>query len=289
MYVIENGQLRVIIHPKGAELQSIVNKKHSIEYMWSGDPAFWGKRSPVLFPIIGTLKKDTYFFNDKPYNLPRHGFARDMVFKIAGQQEDAIDLEIGSDENTLLHYPFLFKLNIRYQLNQEGLSVSYRVGNKSETDLYFSVGGHPAFKVPLVDGTGYTDYYLEFNADQELSHWPISPEGLIEKKPYPLIMRSGVLPLTREMFFKDALVFKHPESSLVSLKASKTGHGLDFDISGFSYLGIWAAKNADFVCIEPWCGIADSVDSDQQLIYKEGINRLSPGELFEREWKVRFF
>ena len=289
MYVIENDRLSVVIHPKGAELQGIFNKMDALEYLWGGDPAFWGKRSPVLFPIVGTLKGDTYFYDDKPYKLSRHGFARDMLFKVSDHRGDAIDLEIGNNEDTLPRYPFLFQLNIHYRLDHDELLVSYRVRNKSKTDLYFSVGGHPAFRVPLVEGTDYTDYYLEFNADRELNRWPISPDGLIEMESIPLLGGTGILPLTRELFFKDALVFKHPESSLVSLKSSKTQHGIDFNISGFNYLGIWAAKNADFVCIEPWCGIADSVNSDQQLVHKEGIIKLKPGDLFEREWKARFF
>jgi galactose mutarotase-like enzyme len=155
--------------------------------------------------------------------------------------------------------------------------------------MYFSVGGHPAFKVPLVYGTTYTDYYLEFNNDKSLPRWPISAAGLIENKSLPVLSGTSILPLTKELFFKDALVFKHPASSVVSLRSAKTNHGLDFNISAFPYLGIWAAKNADFVCIEPWCGIADSVDADQQLIHKEGINKLNAGEIFERSWNAAFF
>ena len=155
--------------------------------------------------------------------------------------------------------------------------------------MYFSIGGHPAFNVPLVEGTEYTDYYLEFNKDEILPRWPISSEGLIEKIPEPFLQSGNILSLNKELFYKDALVFKNPASSMIFLLSNKTNHGLHFNFSGFPYLGIWAAKNADFVCIEPWCGIADSVHSDQQIINKEGINKLSAGEIFERKWIASFY
>jgi galactose mutarotase-like enzyme len=131
--------------------------------------------------------------------------------------------------------------------------------------------------------------FLEFNEDETKPRWPISAEGLIEKKAIPLLVSTDHLPLTKDLFKKDAIVLKFPTSSIVSLGSEKTTHGLDFNFSGFPYLGLWAAHNADFLCIEPWCGIADPVDADQQLVNKEGINRLPPGNVFERKWTASFF
>jgi galactose mutarotase-like enzyme len=289
MFSIENEKLKIIINPKGAELQSIFNKEFGIEYMWSGDAAFWAKKSPVLFPIVGTLKNDTYFYNNKPYKLSRHGFARDMEFEVGDQQKESINFFIKNNENIFKNYPFAFEFIIKYTIDNNKLTVTYMLKNISEEELYFSVGGHPAFKVPIADNTSYEDYYLKFNNDESLSRWPISADGLIENKTQPVLSGTNILPLTKELFFKDALVFKHPASSVISLLSEKTNHGLNFNISGFPYLGIWAAKNADFVCIEPWCGIADSADTDQQLINKEGINKLNAGEIFERSWNATFF
>src|SRR5277367_2713195 len=147
MFTIENEFLKVIISAKGAELQSIFHKTHQLEYMWSGDPAFWAKKSPVLFPIVGTLKNDTYFYNNNPYKLGRHGFARDMEFETYKQNAGSVTFLLKSNETTLQHFPFLFEFYIKYSLEKNDLTVTYTVKNISDNEMYFSVGAHPAFKV----------------------------------------------------------------------------------------------------------------------------------------------
>jgi galactose mutarotase-like enzyme len=289
MISIENQQLRISIQPKGAELQSIFHKGHDTEYMWGGDPAIWGKHSPLLFPIVGTLKGNTYYYEDKPYTLSRHGFARDREFTVETREADSIGLLLKSDADTRQNFPFDFELRVGYRLQDSTLVTGYRVSNPAAAPLYFSIGGHPAFRVPLVPGTNYTDYYLEFDQAENAPRWPISKDGLIEKQPQPLLDHSRTLALTKDLFAKDALVLKHPASSGVALKSARTERGLKLDYPGFPFLGIWAAPNADFVCLEPWCGIADSVDSNQQLTEKEGIQRLEPGESFERTWTLTVF
>jgi galactose mutarotase-like enzyme len=296
MFFLENQQLKIAVQSKGAELQGLYHKVHQLEYMWGGDPAVWGKHSPLLFPIVGTLKGNTYYYQDKPYSLSRHGFARDRDFEVESQTPDAITFLLRSDDATRANYPFEFELRIIYRLTAGGMSTTYQVKNPAGAPnpaaaqpLYFSVGGHPAFKIPLVPDTAYNDYYLEFGQPETAPRWPISKDGLIEREPQPLLQDTRTLPLTKELFAKDALVLKHPASSAVTLRSARTERGLRMDFPGFPFLGIWAAPGADFVCIEPWCGIADSVDSDQQWVNKEGINRLDAGEVFERTWTLTFF
>ncbi len=289
MITLSNDRLTARIDPKGAELTSLFSPSRSLEYIWEGDPAFWGKHSPVLFPIVGALKNDTFYFQEKPYHLPRHGFARDKVFEAEQVSERSALLSIASHAETLEKYPFLFRFSIRYALEGERLNVGYLVENTGEGPMYFSVGGHPAFRVPLTSGSVYEDYYLEFSDTENTGRWPVSPEGLIEASPEPLLDDTRVLPLTKELFSKDALVLKKLRSSTVKLLSDKTSHGLEFDFTGFPYLGLWAAGGADFVCIEPWYGIADSVLSDQQLTDKEGINFIAAGESFECTWSVTVF
>ena len=288
MEYLENEYIKIAVNLKGAELTSLVDKTTSTEYMWNGNPAFWGKHSPVLFPIVGTLKNDTYYYVGKPYHLNRHGFAREMLFTCADKSENSITFSLVSGEETLAKFPFSFRFYITYTLQNKNLAVTYYVINAGAGPMYFSVGAHPAFKVPFATGTVFEDYYLAFEKEENTGRWPISKDGLIEEQPQKLLSGKK-LPLTKSLFYKDALVFKHLNSEQVSLKSDKTDKGFSFQFSGFPYMGIWAAKDADFVCIEPWCGIADSVNTNQDLTQKEGINQLEKGGVFERSWKVNIF
>ena len=289
MFILENEILRVEVSSKGAELQSILNKVFDLEYLWNGNPAFWAKRSPVLFPIVGSLKNNTYFYKGKPYQLSRHGFARDMEFQIEKQSPKELILLLISNTETKKNYPFDFEFRIRYQLQGDELSTEYSVKNTGAEMLLFSVGGHPAFRLPLSEGTNFDDYFLKFEEPENLSRWPISKDGLIQTHSLPVLEDSDRLNLMRSLFYQDALVFKYPTSSEISLKSNKTPHGLLFQMGEFPFLGIWSAKDADFICIEPWCGIADSVNADQQLEHKEGIEKTAAGKTFSRLWRVKFF
>jgi len=287
MIILENDHLLARIAPKGAELQSLVHKDYGIEHMWSGDAAYWGKFSPVLFPVVGGLKNDTYYYNDKPYHLPRHGFARDKVF--AAEQLSATEavFTLTQDEQTLAVYPFAFILKLRYRLNELIFSCTYEVYNPGNERMLFSIGAHPAFAVPFASDTNYTDYYLQFNVTEELQQWKLE-EGLIAS-PALLPMQGNVLPLQESLFYEDAIVLKHMQSNQLTLGCSKSSHGLHFTFDAFPFFGIWAAKDAPFVCLEPWCGIADSTTHDQQLINKEGINVLDANAHWQRTWSVECF
>jgi len=286
MYTIENETLRVQVNPMGAELSSLFNKSLELEYIWSGDPKYWGKKSPVLFPIVGALKDNQYFFNGKYYSMNRHGFAREKIFTVIHQSPSSINFELISDEDTLQVYPFEFNFSIIYTLSPSKLSVSYQVKNRGKEMMYFSVGGHPAFRLPLSNQLVYDDYYLSFNKIELADRWPISEQGLIESASVSLLENSNHLKLSKSLFYKDAIVFKGLASDEVQIRSDLHPGGLRFSFKGFPYLGIWAAKEADFICIEPWCGIADSVDSTQVLTEKEGIIYLNAGEVFERTWMV---
>jgi len=284
-----NSTLSVSIAEKGAELQSIINKNTGIEYMWGADPAFWAKKSPVLFPIVGGLKDNKYNCDGKTYSLGRHGFAREMTFIVTEKADDSITFTLTDSAETLEKYPFTFSFSVKYILADNKLSVSYIVKNTDNKTLLFSVGAHPAFKVPLAEGTTFDDYYLKFSHVENAGTWPLSPGGQVETFTTPLLNNTDVLPLTKTLFYKDALVFKHLASNGISILSNKTAHGLRVVFNGFPYMGIWNAKDADFVCIEPWCGIADSVTASGELAEKEGINALDTGEAFERTWSVEVF
>jgi galactose mutarotase-like enzyme len=286
---IENNSLLVKIHNKGAEVFSVRNKTNRLEYFWNGDPEFWARTSPVLFPIVGTLKENAFLYDGRKYSLNRHGFARDMLFSVEEVGKDHAVFVVGDNEKTLVHFPFHFQLRLKYALEDDTLNVTYEVTNRGMESMYFSIGGHPAFKTPLIETSRYEDYYLQFDSNEDKDQWPLTADGLVEKVPLPLILDSNILKLTRELFYQDAIVFKHLKSQSVSLKCKAHDYGVDLYFGEFPYLGVWAARNADFVCIEPWCGVADSVSHNQELVTKEGIESVPAGESWSRAWRARFY
>jgi len=289
MFSLENDHLTIEVRARGAELTRIFSKTTGLEYLWEGDPAYWGKHSPVLFPIVGTLKNGTYFFENKAYKLSRHGFARDMDFELAARDERSLTFALSSNDYTLAHFPFGFRLEVVYSLQDNTLQVDYHVLNTGKREMYFSIGGHPAFRVPLTPGTAFEDYFLEFAERETAGRWPISHEGLIEPLPIGLLTDTRTLPLTRELFSNDAIVFKYLNSHALSLRSHSAPNGIHFQFDGFPFLGIWSGNGGNFVCLEPWCGIADSVAATQQLIGKEGINMITPEQTFRRSWQASLF
>lgn len=288
MIFLENDLLKISINEIGAELRSVVNKSENFEYMWSADPAVWPRVSPVLFPIVGRLKEDTYFFNDQEYILSQHGFARNLPFEIIHQTFTDVHFELKANNEMKKNYPFDFTLHLKYSLQENNLSLIYEVLNNTSDVLYFSIGMHPGFKVPLFENEQYEDYYIECNEIEQASRYLIS-SGLITNSQEKVFDHSKILALHRDLFDRDALVFKNLASSALTIKSKNHAHGVTLEAKDFPYYGIWAQPKASFVCLEPWCGIADSVNSDQQLINKEGIMKLASAEKFFREVFFRFF
>ena len=289
MIEISNESLTATINPKGAELISLVNKKSGMNYIWKGDPTWWGKHSPVLFPIVGSLKNDKYRWQGKEYSLPRHGFARERNFEGIRTGSNEAKFILKSDEESMKVYPFSFQLELKYTLLDSELKVAYTVTNTGESEMLFCLGAHPAFAVPLENQLLYTDYYLEFEHRETAGRFNLS-NGLLMQTSEPLLNDENKIPLSPDLFLKDAIVLKNLRSGWVSLKSAKSQHGLRFSIAGWPYLGIWAAANAaPFVCIEPWQGHADDVEASGELKDKPGVMVLKTGESWEKFWKVELY
>jgi galactose mutarotase-like enzyme len=288
MHNLSNNVLSIKVAPRGAELQSIYSKVTGIEYLWQAGPE-WPKSSPVLFPIVGELKNNTYQHEGKTYQLNRHGFAREMDFELADQTDNSLTFLLQSNPETLKLYPFTFNFRVKYTLHSNMLEVTFQVQNTGDNTMFASVGAHPAFNIPLVKDTAYDDYLLVFNKAEQADSWPLSGEGLIAEKATPFLENTVSLPLKKELFIKDAIVFKSLQSTSITLVSNKTKHGIKVRFGGFPYMGIWAAKGADFVCIEPWCGIADGVEATGNLADKEGIHSIPSHGIFERSYSIELF
>jgi len=288
MITLENDYLKVSLNAKGAELQGLYSKETQIEYLWNANPKYWAKHSPVLFPIVGSLKDDHFKYKGKSYELPRHGFARDHVFKVEKVSSTEAIFTLTQSDETLKVYPFHFELRLIYRLIDRKLNLTYEVINTGNDELLFSIGAHPAFAVPNTPNTTYEDYYLAFNTDEKLTYWKLE-DGLVANETESIELDGHRLNLKHELFYNDALVFKTLQSSCISLLNQKNDYGLHFHFEDFPFFGIWAAKDAPFICLEPWCGVADGVNHNRELQCKEGIISLAPGKNWERFWEVECF
>ena len=288
-YFLENDILKISINSKGAELLSLYNKETQLEYLWNGDANYWPKTSPVLFPVVGGLKNNQYSFKGIEYTLTRHGFARDNEYSVEQIDATRIVFTLKDNERTRENYPFHFVFSITYFIEGNKVYCKYAVSNSGIGTMYFSVGAHPAFKIPLTDNTDYEDWFLEFGNSENCGIYPIAANGLIETNAIPFFNNSNQLKLTKELFYKDALIFKELQSKAISIKSNQSSNGLRMLFDGFPYYGIWAAKDANFVCLEPWCGIGDMENTIGDITKKEGIETLNAQGTFERTWSVELF
>ncbi|MFY8127925.1 MAG: aldose 1-epimerase family protein [Chitinophagaceae bacterium] len=293
IYSLENDYFKIDISTKGAELQSIFSKKLGVELLWQGDANFWGKRSPILFPIVGSLKNGEYEYQDKKYNLPRHGFARDMEFEFYEEIENeregkSINFVLMHTVETLKKYPFEFRFEMLYTLFDDALLVEFKVKNTSgDKPMYVSFGAHPAFNLPIFPNTNFEDYSLIFNTNETSGIFPLTNDGLIKANSIPFFKRNNKIKLHKELFYADALVFKYLQSDGIKLIHNESKKGFNFGFtSNFDFFGIWSAKNAPFICLEPWAGIADSEKTNGKLINKEGIIKLSPEQETAALWRI---
>ncbi len=284
MYTIINNSFVAKISEIGAELKSFTDSS-GVEYIWEGNPDVWSGTAPVLFPIVGKLKNNRYVYDNKVYKMNQHGFARKSKFEVYQKEESAIGFILHSDNDTKRLYPFDFELIVDFEIDEGVLTVSYLVINKGDKQMYFSIGSHPAFALHT-NNCKLSDYYIEFEKKETLDRFLID-DGLISKETDLLYLNNeNTITLDKDIFNNDALVFKNILSNQISIKNDITGYNLKFNTGESPHLGIWAKPGAPYVCIEPWFGFADGVNSNGNLNKKEGMLRLNPEESFVTGYQI---
>lgn len=287
---LENEYIMANINSFGAELCSLRLKQDKTEYIWQADPKYWARYTPVLFPIVGRLANNEYLLGDKTYTLPQHGFARDMEFELLVHQDKYVQYRLLSNEETLKNYPSNFELVIGYTLKDKALIVEYTVKNRDDKTMYFSIGSHAGFRCPLLPGESFEDYYLEFSQRETVYRYPLE-NGLIVNQPEMILNNDHIIPLSYDLFNRDALIFKGLKSNSITLKSQKSSKTVMVKFDGFPFQGIWSKPNtnAPFICIEPWYGIADIADiagRNGQFSDKEGICTLNAYESFTCQFSI---
>ncbi len=287
MHSIKNEFFKVSVKEIGAELSSIKSVKSGKEYVWDGNPDVWNSQAPNLFPVIGCLKDNGFLYKGQEYKCPKHGFVRNnRNVVLVEKTENSLAFRLMYSKESLEIYPFKFEFNITYRLEENKVLVEHMIVNHGEGPMLFSLGGHPGFKCPMNEDETYDDYYLEFEQPETSQTWRVQKDGLIGKETFPVFDEPKIIKLHPDLFNDDALVFKDLKSTKVSLKSRRSGQVLSVSFNGFPYLGIWAKPAADYVCIEPWIGIADSFDTNRNFETKEGLITLQPKENFNACYSI---
>jgi galactose mutarotase-like enzyme len=218
--------------------------------------------------------------------MNRHGFARQSDFILLDSDDAHANFSLPYCDKTLAVYPYKFDLQVLYTLIENALRITYKVINRDKKPVYFSVGGHPAFNVPFNAGENYEDYYLEFETPEQLNTHVLNKEGLFSGETHLVPVQGNKLSLTRDLFKEDALVFKNLQSRMVTIKSTRHNRSLSVEFPHFNYLGLWAKPGADFVCIEPWLGCADSAGEPKDITIKENIQKVVVGHVFEASFYI---
>ncbi len=286
-HTIENNTIKLTVDDHGAEIKSLIRKSDGKEIMWQADPKYWGRTSPVLFPLVGNYYKKQSVYEGKTYEMGQHGFARDMDFVLLKKAETSLTFKLTDDENTHEKYPFSFDLLITYTLNGSIVTVGWEVKNTNDLDMYFSIGAHPAFNCDL------DTYTLRFEKDGK----PVSSitaniiandgSGCLSEDSDTYNLNDGILVMSDELFSKDALVIEARQADKVTVVDDK---GIDMVsvTCPTPLFGVWSpvGKHAPFVCIEPWCGRCDRVGFNQKLEERQYQNILSAGKVFTTEYEI---
>ena len=279
--ILSSEKMSVTISSMGAQMTSI--KKSGKELLWQGDPSVWAGQAPVLFPLCGGLKDGKYTYLGKEYSMQKHGFARRYDYRVESKSDTQVVFMISSDEETLRQYPFDFEFRIIYTLNDTELSVEYNIKNLTDGPMYYSVGSHEAYSCP----GGIENYTLCFEKKEDLlSNLVI--DGSISKRCISFGENTDELKLSYDLFDFDSVIFSSLRSKKVVLKNDVTGEEISVEFKDHPYLVLWTIKGAEYLCIEPWCGMGAFEDCDYDITCREGINELSKGKTASHIHKITF-
>lgn len=289
LYTIQNGLLTVTAASLGGELQSILGAD-GVEYLWQGDAAYWEGRAPNLFPYVARLTGGRYCLDGRLYSMDIHGLAPYLEFSAVERAPARLVLELASSRETLEKYPRAFAFRIAYSLRGNTLSVTYEVENRDENVLYFGLGAHPGFRLPLREGRCFEDYRLRFQPGCAPRRIGFTPDCFLDgtDRPFPLA-EGQFLPLAHSLFDNDAIVLRNG-GRRITLEAPGDGRSVTVDFPGMAYAGLWHRPGTDapYLCIEPWCSLPSRAGEVAVFEEQADLIALPPGERYANTWGITF-
>lgn len=283
---IRSALVRAEIETLGA--QPVHLTKDGTEYLWQGDAAYWADRAPVLFPYIARMTEKRYTLGGDSYSMGIHGFAAETPFDVVERTESSVTLEMTDSAETLKHYPFRFTFRVSYTLEGGVLLIRYAVTNLSDTRMYFALGGHPGFNVPLGGGLEFSDYRIEFDRPCLPTRIGMSDDCFVTGEDKNTPLRDGTcLDLTHSLFDDDAIIYKNMAHT-VTLKSDLDPRFVRVRFDQMGYLGLWHKPKTDapYVCIEPWTSLPSRKGVVEDISCQSDMLSLAPDEAYENEWSI---
>ena len=288
IYTIKNDKIEVSVEDLGAQMRSIKDATGK-EYLWQGDEKYWNGSAPNLFPYIARLTEGKYILKGRTYEMPKHGFLRNSVLKLKEKTQTKMVFSLIDSEETYKMYPYHFEIKVKYELFENELKVSYNVANKDKKVMYFGVGGHPGFQVPVEKELSFEDYFIEFAKGTDMKRVGMSEDCFVTGKDeaFPL-EENRRLYLHHNLFDDDAIILKDAPSKVV-LASEKGSARIEMETSHLEYLGIWhkPASDAPYVCIEPWSSLPSKKDIIEDLEKQDNLVSLKPDGYYTGFFKVK--
>ncbi len=289
LYTVKNDKFSISVDTFGGQWASFKTADGN-ELLWQGNPEFWSGQAPILFPIVGKIRKDRIVIDGRIYDIPKHGLIRKSEWTLSEQGEDFIEMEINSNEDTLKAYPFSYNVKARYTLTENGVKNTFIVTNTGDGKMPFCIGGHPAFNLPFEEGYVLEDYVIEFGTEETLKSPVNYDEGLLN----PNVTKNEItncktLPITNELFATDAIIYDNFKKKEISIKNPKTGKAITMDFSELEILALWKPYDASpFLCLEPWLGCGTIDTEDDRIESKKCVRYAKAGESFDCSFTVSF-
>lgn len=283
---IENSRFKATIESKGAQLVSLINQKSGRELIWQRDQRYWGRCAPILFPIIGGLKNERYHLYGKTYQMGKHGFCRDALFTPISIKKQEVTFSFQSNETTLPQYPFEFSLEILFRLTGKGIKQIFTIKNQDTKKMWFCLGGHPAFNLPMQKELIFEQYQVRFSKKENGDLWFLENDLLAGKKK-DWLKQTQQFNLKTSLFDQDALIFSDLRSKKIYLEPqnafqSQKAPFIEFNRGTFPMIGIWTKEGgAPYLCIEPWYGVDDEKESNGDFTQKIAVQSLEPKRQFK--------
>ena len=287
LHTIQNSQLTVTVEEAGAQLRSILGAD-GLEYLWQGDSRYWKDRAPNLFPYVGRLKEGHYYVDGQIHRMQIHGIAPYKDFRLMCNDGSRMVLELTDDAQTRSQYPRQFAFRVIYRLEADTLHICYEVENRDSKTMYFGLGGHPGFNIPLIPGKAFEDYRLRFGEVTDCREVILTPDCFVTDQTRPFALENGTtLPLRHTLFDNDAIVLTQMARS-ITLETDGDRHGVTVTYPQMPYLGLWHCPKTDapYVCIEPWCSLPSGTEVTV-LEEKKDLLSVAPGALYQNHWSIQ--